>query len=232
MNDVQKTGGVAALVLAATFVIGFALYLGLLANSGFESGDPVEAVAFLSDYQSILSVWYLIIYVVFGIALVVLTLALYERLKAGASAMAQAAAAFGLIWAGLVIASGMIAIVGIGAVVELYNDDPAQAGSAWVAIESVQFGIGGGIEIVGALWVLLLGRAGLRTATLPRRLSQVGIVTGSAGALTIIPALELFGAVFGLGLVVWFTWAGILMLRTTPERHVSNEGASIDPRFA
>lgn len=49
-----------------------------------------------------MSISYLIAYVVFGIFLVVLALALYERLKAGAPAMAQTATAFGLIWAGLV----------------------------------------------------------------------------------------------------------------------------------
>jgi hypothetical protein len=35
--------------------------------------------------------------------------------------MAQTATAFGLIWAGLVMATGMVANVGIGRVVELYG---------------------------------------------------------------------------------------------------------------
>ena len=48
----------------------------------------------------------------FGVFLVVLALALYERLKAGSPALVQMATAFGLIWAGLAIASGMIVNVG------------------------------------------------------------------------------------------------------------------------
>jgi hypothetical protein len=40
---------------------------------------------------------------------VVLSLALYDRLRVRAPAMAQTATAFGLIWAGLVIASDLIA---------------------------------------------------------------------------------------------------------------------------
>jgi hypothetical protein len=79
--------------------------------------------------------WYLTIYVVFGVFLVVLSLALYERLKAGSPAVAQTATAFGIIWAGLVIASGMVANVGTGVVVDLYSRDPAQAASLWLAVK-------------------------------------------------------------------------------------------------
>lgn len=100
----QKMGGVAALIMAATFVVGFVFFLTLLLPAGYFDADvdPVQKAAFLADNQAIVSISYLIAYVVFGIFLVVLALALYERLKAGAPAMAQTATAFGLIWAGLV----------------------------------------------------------------------------------------------------------------------------------
>lgn len=217
MNDQQKTGGIAALVMAATFVVGVAVFAGLLLGSAFESSDPVEVVAFLADHQALLSIWYAIIYVVFGIALVILTFALRERLASAAPAMTQPATAFGLIWSGLVIASGMIAVVGIDAVVKLYGRDPAQAGTVWSAISTVQEGIGGGVEIVGALWVLLLSWAALRVSALPRALNYLGVVIGVSGVLTIVPALELFGAIFGIGLIVWFAWLGLVMLREHPD---------------
>jgi hypothetical protein len=232
VNKSQQVGGFAAFVLAATFIVGFALYIGLLLDSGFESSDPAEATAFLVDHQAILIVWHIIIYLVFGIALVVLSLALYERLRTVASSIARTATAFGLIWAVLVLASGMIAVVGIEAVVDLYHTDPDRAGTVWMTIKTVQFAIGGGIELVGALWVLLVSMAALRTGDLSRRLNYLGVGIGVAGVLTIVPALELFGAVFGFGLILWFAWVGILMLRSAPERHVSQESASIDPRFA
>jgi hypothetical protein len=38
-----------------------------------------------------------------------------------------------------------------------------------------------------------------------------------AGILTVVPALaDVFTSVFGLGFIVWFTWAGIVMLRSDP----------------
>ena len=106
MNDLQKMGGVAALIEAATYVVGLVLFAAVLAPYTIEDPDPGESVAFLADNQAIMYIWNLIIYVVNGVFLVVLALALHERLKVGSPAIVQTATAFGLIWAGLVVASG------------------------------------------------------------------------------------------------------------------------------
>jgi hypothetical protein len=108
MNDSQKMGGVATLIGAAIYVVGLALLVTVLAHYTAGDTDPDESVAFLADNQAVMYIWNLIIYVVNGVFLVVLALALHERLKAGSPAIAQTATAFGLIWAGLVIASGMV----------------------------------------------------------------------------------------------------------------------------
>ncbi len=213
MRDSQKVGGVAALIEAAAFVVGFAMAATVLAAYTMGNPDPGESVAFLADNQTIMYVWTLIIYVVFGVFLVVLSLALHERLKAGSPATARTATAFGLIWAGLVIASGMLIINDLGVVADLYGSDPAQAESVWLALNSVEEALGGAIELPGGLWVLLLSWAALRAGGLPRALSYLGMVIGVAGILTVVPALEALTAVFGLGLIVWFAWLGIVMLR-------------------
>ncbi|MDQ4083133.1 MAG: DUF4386 family protein [Actinomycetota bacterium] len=227
MNDLQRMGGVAALIAAATFVVGFALLFTLLAPAGYfaADADPVQNAAFLADNQAIMYIWYLTIYVVFGAFLVVLALALFERSKAGSPAMAQTAAAFGLIWAGLVIASGMVANIGTGVVADLYGREPDQAASVWLALDVVVTGLGGGNEIVGGLWVLLVSWGALRAGGLPRVLNYFGVVIGVAGILTVVPALgalEVLGAVFGLGLIGWFAWLGIVMLRSNPSAAAYN----------
>jgi hypothetical protein len=211
MTHLQKAGGVAALLEAAAYLAGFGLYLTLLDSSDYV--EPVQKVAFLVEKQAIIYIGNLFIYVVFGIFLVVLALALYERLKAGSPAMVQAATAFGLIWAGLVVASGMIFNVGIGTVVDLYGKDPAQAALVWLAIGSVQEGLGGGNEIVGGLWILLISWAALRTGGLPKALNYLGVVIGVAGILAVVPVLDVLTDVFGLSQIVWFAWLGIVMLR-------------------
>ena len=214
MNDLQKMGGVAALIEAATYVVGLGLALTLLAP--VLDADADQYVAFLADNLTLMYVWHLIIYLVNGVFLVVLVLALHERLKAGSPAMVQTATAFGLIWAALVIASGMLIINDLGVVVDLYGEDPAQAASVWLALSAVEEGLGGAIELPGGLWVLLLSLAAMRAGGLPRALNYLGVVIGAAGILTVVPALDVLAAVFGLGFIVWFVWVGIVMLRSRP----------------
>ena len=74
-------------------------------------------------------------YVFFGFALIVLSLALYDRMKSGAPALMQVATAIGIIWAGSLIASGMAANAGLATIVALYAKDPTQAALTFQAIE-------------------------------------------------------------------------------------------------
>ncbi len=217
MHCLQKAGGIAALLQAATFVVGFVLFVTLIASADYGNLDidPTEQVEFLADNQAIMYTWHLIIYVAFGVFLVVLTLALYERLKAGSPAIAQTATAFGLIWATLVIATGMVQNIGAAVVVDLHDQGSAQAVPVWLSLAFVTDGLGGGNEIVGGLWVLLVSWAALRTGALPTALNYLGVVASVAGILTVVPALgDVGGAVFGLGLIGWFFWLGIVLLRS------------------
>lgn len=216
MNKLQKLGGLSALAAAATFVIGFALYFTLLipARYGSLKVDAVKHAAFLVEHRDTMVAWNLVIYVAFGVLLVVLALALNERLKAGAPDLMRTATAFGLIWATLVIASGMIANIGTGVIVELYGKDPAQAALVWLSMAFVVNGLGGGNEIVGGLWLLLVSLAGRKTKGLPTSLAWFGIAISMAGLLTTVPPLKELGSVFGIGLIAWFVWAGIVLLRS------------------
>lgn len=210
-TNLQKVGGVAALIEAAVYVFGFGLFVVVLDSSEFVG--PAEQIALLTEAHTVLYVANLLIYVVFGACLVVLTLALHERLKSGARATMQVASAFGLIWAGLVIASGMIANIGMSSVVELAATEPEQAASLWVAVGTLQEALGGGNEVTGGLWVALLSWAALRSGRLHNALNYLGLAVGLAGVLTMIPDAEMFAAVFGMGQIVWFAWVGGVMLR-------------------
>jgi hypothetical protein len=180
MKNSQKMGGIAALYEAAVYVLGMVFFLLVVDYPGVV--DPVQKVALLVDNQAIMYIMYLLLYVVFGIFLVVLALALYERLKAGSPAIMQIATAIGLIWACVVIASGYVFNIGIDTVVDLYGKDPAQAATVWLAIESVSQGLGGAKgEILGGLWTLLVSWAALRAGGLPRALNYLGVVIRCGG---------------------------------------------------
>lgn len=214
--NLQKAGGIAALVQALAYIAGFAVIATLLNPGNADDWDAARKLGFILERKAIFQLWTIVIYVVFGVALVVLATALHERLHAHSPGLMKVATAFGLIWAGLVIASGMVASVGLEVSAALHARDAAQAASAWVAIGAVQDGLGGGVEIVGGLWVLLISLAALRSGRLPRTLNYIGILVGIAGLLTIVPPLGELGIVFGLGQIFWFIWIGIVLLHRVP----------------
>jgi len=218
MKNLQKMGGIAALIGAATNLFALVTYITLLEPKGYGSDDPGQIVAFLADNQAIMRVWYIIIYLVFGVGLVFLSLALYERLKAGSPVLVQAVTTFGLIWAVLVIVMGTLSINNLSTVVKLYGENPAQATTVWLTLDSVETGLGnnGGETIVNALWFLLLSWAALRARELPRVLNYLGVVTGVAGILSVVLALPALTAVYAFGLIIWLVWLGVFMLRRSP----------------
>ena len=213
----QRVGGIAALSQAAVYVVAMVLFLGILVPAGYgASTDPVQNVAFLADNQTAVYAVNVLVYVASSVLVAVLALALYDLLKVSSPVLTQTATAFGLIWAGVLIATSMIASIGLSAIVDLYGQDPAGAASLWMATEVVQEGLGGGTEIVGGIWVLLASLAALRAGVFPRVLNYLGVVIGAAGIVSVIPALGGLVDLFGLGAIVWFAWLGIVMLRTNP----------------
>jgi hypothetical protein len=211
-TPLQKWGGYAALYEALAYIIGFAGFIGIVNVGGI--ADPLEKVAAIVANQGTLTGLMLIVYVVWGASLVVLTLALHERLNGDTSALARTATVFGIIWSLLVIASGMIYNVGMETVATLYVSDPTQAATVWMAIGSVFNGLGGSVEVVGGIWVILISIVGLRSETFARGLHFLGYVVGVAGVVSVIPALsEISASIFGLTQIVWFTWLGVAMLR-------------------
>ena len=217
MKTLQKIGGIAALYLAVAYLIGMVLFLVVLDYPSIT--DPAQKVALLVEMQMVTFSTNLLLYVFFGVFLIVLSLALYDLLKSGPPALIQVGTALGMIWAGSLIASGMVSNAGIDPVVALYARDPAQAALSWQGIESVANGLGNGNgEILGGLWALLVSLTALRAGGLPRGLNLLGLLVGAVGILSLMPGLtDLLTGVFGLGQTAWFVWLGIVLLRSNPD---------------
>ncbi len=216
MKTLQKFGGFAALYLAVAYLIGMVLFLVVLDYPGIT--DPPQKVALLVEKQSVIFSTNLLMYVFFGVFLVVLSLALHNRLKSEAPALMQVATALGMIWAGSLIASGMVSNAGIAPSVALYATDPGQAALTWQGFEAVASGLGNGNgEILGGLFTLLVSVAALRGGGLPKAVSILGLVVGVVGIITLVPQLSDQVGVFGLGQMVWFVWLGIVLLRGNAE---------------
>jgi len=215
MKTLQKSGGIAALYMAISHLIGLIIFIVVLDYINIT--DPMQKLTMNIEKQSVIFSTNLLMYVFFGFALIVLSLPLYDRWKSGAPALMQVATAIGIIWAGSLIASGMAANAGLSTVVALYAKDPTQAALTFQAIEAITNGLGNANgEILGGSLTLLVSLAALQTGGLPRGLNILGALVGAVGILTIIPALNALVAVFGLGQIIWFVWLGTVLLRTQP----------------
>jgi len=154
MAGFQKTGGVAALICAATYLFGIVLMVALLEPAGFDAPNSSNAdrVEFLVNQKSVLSIWYLVIYIVNAVALAALVVSLRSILSSAAPVASELSGGFGLIWAALVLGAGMVANVGLSAATAL-ADTPDQAAQLWAMVSTIENGLGGGNEIAGSVWV-------------------------------------------------------------------------------
>lgn len=214
-GTLRRVAGYAAFVKAATYVIGLSVMIVHLVPRGLAEaqGDPAAALAFLQQYDTVLYAWYAVLYLVGGLALVSLSLGVGAHLRGRSPAAATTSTALGVVWAGLLLASGLVYLVGQQAVLDLATTDTRAAELSWMSISVVQDALGGGIEIVGAAWILLVAVTGLRTRAFSRALGAIGIGVGIAGMWTTVPGIDGAAEVFGLGFVVWFVMAGLELLR-------------------
>ncbi|KPJ78789.1 MAG: hypothetical protein AMJ58_13055 [Gammaproteobacteria bacterium SG8_30] len=211
MSALRLPSGFSAILLGLIYIAAF-VYFGAFFSYPV-SGAPEEKMRFLSDHQLEVSVVYFSIYVLFGVLLAILVVGVHEILKNASPPVASLASIFGVVWVGLVIASGMIYTVGLDQSVRLLDESPDTAFSLWRTVSVVANSLGGGNEIVGGLWVLSVSLAALKSVVLSRMLNYLGCFVGIAGIATIYPE-ELFTEVFGLSQIIWFIWLGLVILRS------------------
>ena len=212
MQSIQKMGGIGALVASGTFVVGLAMFVTIFGDF-VSASDPAAAVEFVANNQAALYVWNITIHIVFGIVLVPLALAIADRLREARSPLARVASVFGLIWSGVIISTGMIVNIAYATVSDLQGTDPEMASTVWATLDAVTNGLGGGNEVLGGVWVLGISIVALRERLFARWVNYLGVVMGVAGLVTVVPALEEVGAIFGLGLIVWFVAVGITLIK-------------------
>lgn len=224
----QRVGGAAALYLALAYIAAMPYFLLAVDYPGASTvADKVALV--VGNYASMYAM-YLVTYVFFGIALGVLVFALYDRLGPVAPSAARIMAAVGLLWAVVLVASGMVFNYGMTTVVGLAHTDMAQARAVWLAIEPVAQGLGGaGGELLGGLWVLLVSGLAIRSVELPRSFGWFGVLIGAAGMLSTVPPLHEAAYAFGILQIVWFAWLGIVLMRPSAARGRAGANAVASP---
>lgn len=209
----QKGGGAAALFLAVTYLAAMPYFLLVIDYQG--ATTPAEKVALVVGNYASMYAMYLATYVLGGIALGALALALYDRMHAAAPSTVRIATAIGLLWSFALVACGMVFTYGMTTIQALAGTDRAQALATWQAIEPVALGLGGaGGEVLGGLWVPLVSLVALRSGALPKALGWLGVVVGIAGLVSAVPVLHDAAIVFGLLQIVWFAGVGVALVMT------------------
>ncbi|MEO1657517.1 MAG: DUF4386 domain-containing protein [Pseudomonadota bacterium] len=210
----QRVSGLSAIAAGATYIVGFWVYFSILgpAQYGSSAVPAAQHVQFLIDNQDLMTLWNLIIYTFNAVLMVLIVVGLHQRVQSGGGALAQTASAFGLIWAGFVLATGMLENISIGQIVRLAEQDMEAAVALWRPLVVVSAGLGGGNEITGGMWIFLLSWAGLQSKAIPVAVNVIGLIVGGAGVASTIPALSDATMIFGLGFILWFFIIGVVLV--------------------
>jgi hypothetical protein len=176
-------------------------------------------MGYLSDNHLLAGFVYFSIYALFGVVLSVLVLGLNEKHSALKTYyVSKLATLFGVLWVGLVIASGFISIIGLGSVVNLATTNIERASETWYLVRLLTESLGGGNELVGGIWVLLISLSNLSSSIFSKWLNYVGLFVGVAGIATIYPD-EIVTEIFGVTQIVWFIWLGFSFIGQAKANH-------------
>lgn len=208
------------MLLAASYIFGFALFIGVTDRSGYSG--PAGDLAFISDHQGVLTLAFALLYVLGAVVLSVLVIALHQMVlnDPGTPAKLQMpvhiSAVLGILWAAMLLASGFIGIVGMAAVIPMAEDSPTTAASVWATISIVQNALGGGTEFIGGIWLVSVSAIAMLSGHISRLLGWLGLLTGAVGCATLVPQLQDLVSVYGIGQLIWFAWLGIALWRSLP----------------
>ena len=215
MKTLQKLAGISAISEALIYIAAF-VYFGAFWLYPSD-GSSLEKMTYMADNQFIFSAVVFLMYVVFGVLLAALVVGLHERLKHTQNPTLTVGSLFGTVWVGLVIASGMISNIGLAHAVDVMAESPDRALEIWTVVSLITESIGGGNELVGGLWVLLISIVALQGREFSRGLNYLGLLVGAAGIATVYPD-DIFTELFGITQIIWFICLGINLLRAdSPE---------------
>ena len=219
MEKTKLLTAVSSLTLGLIYISGF-VYFGALWSYPHD-GSELDQLNYLKSNQFSISAVFSVIYILFGVVLSVLVLVLSDMQRGlERPFLAKLATLFGSVWIGFVIASGMIAVIGLNFVITLSATDASAAFEIWRIVMLMTESLGGGNELVGGLWVLLISLCLQSNALLPKGVNYLGVFVGLMGIGTLYPN-EIFTELFGVSQILWFIWLAIHLLISANKRRDS-----------
>ena len=213
----NQLAGTASMLMALIYVCAF-VYFGAMVS--FPASNEADVVmAFVTQNVNALWIAYFTIYVIFGVLLAVVVIAIDDILSSSVNQtqnrLLRMGSLFGKIWVCLVIASGMIATIGMSHAVSLTAVSNEEAYRLWGVVSMLVESLGGGNELVGGVWVLLTSITALKQRMFGNTVNYTGCFVGLAGIATIYPA-EVFTEIFGITQIIWFIAIGVSLIKRSP----------------
>lgn len=220
--QLQRAGGIAAIVCALTYLFGFVLFFGLIEPPADTS--DIGHLQFLLSQRDTFFMGYIVIGIVFSFGLLLLNQSLQAVFKIHSPIIARYNSAIGNMWATFVLASTFIFLVSLPFLANYADTNEDNAVVVLKSVDIVVDALGGGIELLGAIWVLLISYMGIKHGVYAKATHVLGVAVGIAGILTLFSGLSAFSgnvlfeastAIFGLGQIVWFILIGLHMTRAS-----------------
>lgn len=211
MRALMRSGGIAYFAMPFCYIGMFLIFGALLSIP--HASDISDKVAYIASHRDMVSFAYFLGYILFGGLLLISVQATHAYLKKSSSHMLNFASAFGLIWVVLMMCSGMLALVGMNTMIKLLSQGNPNFETLFYIQTTVVNGLGGGIELVGGLWVLVLSVFALRTNQLSKGINYFGCLVGMLGIGTLCLSIPSLKEAFGLCQIVWFILMGVAMFR-------------------
>jgi hypothetical protein len=207
----KKIGGVASIYGGLSYIFAIIFYLVILKFHTLTNLN--DKIMLFIEKRELIYILTLLSYTVFGFAMIILSLILNKKLKGVSKLSADFMTIIGIIWATVIIISAMIYNIGIDTVIKIYATNPDKAVLIWQSVETVYNGIGGGTEILGGLWMLIICFTAMKGNIFPKFLNILGIICGVAGVLSDLPMLRDLVEIFALTQIVWFIFLGVLLIK-------------------
>jgi hypothetical protein len=205
----QKIGGFGSIGDAILLVIVLAIMLLVFPQLGLvgpsDWNDPVKGLD-AGSASPITFFLFNLVMILVSIAVILIVLALQERMKVNAPNLMRIAVIGGSIACALWLSYGLIGIIGMPSIVS------AKDASAFRAVMAIFSGLGTAGDFAMGWVLLLIGWAALRTGGLPRILSYFSVLRGVVMILEFVAQpLMVVGMLLG---IVFYPWLGIVLLRS------------------